>query len=324
VVLVTPLIEAAKELYPNAEIHALVIPQTAVLLKNNPHLDKVWQYDKRSGERGFRAFRFWIRRIREQHYDVALVPHRSLRSAVLVYAARIPIRIGFKSSAGRWLFSRAISYSKQSHEIERNLDLLRPFGWEDKVIPPRLFPAEPEHDRIDRILSAYDLIDKPLVAIAPGSVWPTKRWLKKRFAEVIDQLWEQRRVQCILVGGPDDEALSNEILQYVHAPCISLTGQLSLLESAELLSRCKAALTNDSAPCHLSVSVSTPAVAIFGPTVTAFGFAPFGQNNQVLETMDLDCRPCGIHGGIKCPKKHFLCMKRIQTDKVVQTLEQYL
>ena len=99
---------------------------------------------------------------------------------------------------------------------------------------------------------------------------------------------------------------------------------VSLLESAELIRRCQAALTNDSAPCHLAVSVGTPVVAIFGPTVPAFGFAPYGPHNQIVEITDLDCRPCSIHGTRKCPKKHFLCMKRITVHEVIETLNPFL
>ena len=323
-VLATPLVEATRKHFPEAEVHILVIPETAILLENNPHLDKVWPYDKRSGEKGLGAFQSWTRKLRHAHFDLALVPHRSLRSAALVFGAGIPVRVGFRNSAGRWLLNQTVRYPGDCHEVERNLELLRPFGWEGEVPPPQLFPGGREQKRIDTILSGHNLNKQPLVTIAPGSIWPTKRWLKERFAGVIQSLWKKHQVQCVLVGGPDDEVLAAAIVHLAQVPCLNQTGKLTLLESAELIKRCCVALTNDSAPCHLAAAVGTSVVAIFGATVPAFGFAPFGTNNQVLEINDLNCRPCGIHGGTKCPKKHFLCMKRIETEPVVKALERYL
>src|SRR3972149_224984 len=81
VILTTPLIRAAKETFPEAKVSALVIPETLELLKNNPHLEKVIVYDKR--KRG----KFWplIKKLKREQFELALVPHRSLRSALIAF-----------------------------------------------------------------------------------------------------------------------------------------------------------------------------------------------------------------------------------------------
>lgn len=60
----------------------------------------------------------------------------------------------------------------------------------------------------------------------------------------------------------------------------------------------------------------TPVVSIFGATVPEFGFGPYGENDVVIETQGLECRPCAIHGGETCPIKTFVCMKNIETARV--------
>jgi heptosyltransferase-2 len=64
-------------------------------------------------------------------------------------------------------------------------------------------------------------------------------------------------------------------------------------------------------------------VAIFGPTVPGMGFAPFGKKHSTIG-IALYCRPCGAHGGKKCPERHFRCMKDIQVMDVQRQLERYL
>ncbi|HEY6193358.1 MAG TPA: glycosyltransferase family 9 protein, partial [Bacteroidota bacterium] len=98
----------------------------------------------------------------------------------------------------------------------------------------------------------------------------------------------------------------------------------SILQSAELIRRCRALVCNDSAPMHLAVAVRTPVVAIFGATVPEFGFAPIGERDVVLETKGLPCRPCSIHGGDVCPVKTFVCMLDIPVGRVVEAVEKLL
>jgi heptosyltransferase-2 len=62
-----------------------------------------------------------------------------------------------------------------------------------------------------------------------------------------------------------------------------------------------------------------PVVAIFGSTIPEFGFAPYGEGNTIIEKK-IECRPCGIHGKNKCPKKHFNCMTEITTQEVFEAL----
>ena len=165
--------------------------------------------------------------------------------------------------------------------------------------------------------------EQPVVAVAPGSVWPTKRWLSEGFAGVVEILWRKRRVRSVLVGGEGDVALGGAIAERVGKAAANAVGRFSLLASAEVIRRCRVILTNDTAPLHLAVAVGTPVVAVFGPTVPAFGFAPYGAGHTVIQRR-LACRPCAIHGGKRCPEKHFRCMREISSEEVVRVVEGYL
>ena len=323
VVLAAPLAEGLKGAHPEAEVHFLVIPETAVLLKNNPFIRKVWTYDKGGSERGVSSFFRLVRKLRREGFNLAVVPHRSLRSALLVRWAGIPRRIGFRNSAGAVFFTDLVPYPKNVHEVERNFRLIQSTGWKE-IIPPRLYPGAEEVEAVDRFLEETGIVsERNFVAVAPGSVWPTKRWVPEGFAGAAKTLWERHHIRSILIGGEEDADLGNGMVEKCGAGVVSAIGKLSLLASAELIRRCRVILTNDSAPLHLAAAVGTPVVAVFGPTVPAFGFGPYGDGHTIVERK-LPCRPCGVHGGRKCAEQHFRCMKDISVEEVLQALEGYL
>ncbi len=325
--LAIPLIQVLRAHYPTALIDFLVIPGVADLPANHPAINEVIIFDKRNKDSGLGGMIRSASNLRKKKYDVAIIPHRSMRSAVLVRLAEIKRRIGFDKSAGSFLFTDVVHYDGSIHEIERNLSLLKVLGIKSNVKEyPRLFPSLHDRQQVDLLLSEFGIQQlDTLISIAPGSVWNTKRWLKERFIELIDKL-TQINYQIVLVGGREDSDLCEEIRGTVSSKKVySAAGKLSLLQSAELIRRCRVLVSNDSAPMHLAVSVGTPVVAIFGATDPKFGFAPYGASDIIVETKGLTCRPCSIHGGKRCPIRTFDCMKLISAnvvyDKVINLIK---
>ena len=67
-------------------------------------------------------------------------------------------------------------------------------------------------------------------------------------------------------------------------------------------------------------AVGTPVVAIFGPTVPAFGYTPYGAANRIVEHANMPCRPCDRHGPQVCPLGHHRCMTEIPAGRVLAEL----
>jgi len=317
-VLTLPLVQVLKKVDVEAAIDILVIPRTSELFSSHPAVRQVLCFDKRGKDNGLSGLRRFARLMAERKYDVALVPHRSLRSALLARLARIPSRIGFDKSAGWFLMTQRVQYEPSLHEVERNLSLLRPLGIQvaEKELPS-LFPTPADVQKVDEFLDSSGLTKaSALIGIAPGSVWQTKRWLKERYAEVTRNLIDDE-FSAVLVGGIEDVQLCQEIKAWIPSDRVAISaGRLSVLQSAELIRRCKALVSNDSAPLHLAVAMRTPVLAIFGSTVPEFGFAPYGDHSVTLGTNGLSCRPCSVHGSQRCPIKTFDCMVNISTEAV--------
>ncbi len=320
VVLTTPLIRSIAMHFPGAAIHVLVTPQTADILLANPHIEKVIVYDKRARDKSMAASLRLIGDLRTQRYEMAFLPHRSLRSAWLAYGAGIPERTGFSRKAASWLYSKRVPYDRGVHEAERYLRLLLPFTSDSFDATPEVFYRPQEEEETRRFLAEHVQADPSLlVAMAPGSVWATKRWFAERFAEVANRLQQELHASVVLFGGQTDRPLCEHISAMMDQPAIVAAGRLSLLQSAALLATCRVVLSNDTGLMHIAAAVKVPVVAIFGPTVPEFGFYPFGPGHTIVQT-EIDCRPCGAHGARRCARNDFACMRRIGSEEVYETV----
>jgi heptosyltransferase II len=317
-VLTLPLVQAVRKKYPASTVDIVVTPKSKDLFVNHPDIREPIVFDKRGRDKGIGGLLRMARHLQSRSYDLALIPHRSLRSAALALLAGIPARIGFDRSAGRLFLTGTAMYRKDLHEIDRNLSLLEAIGLGHVARElPRLFPSEADRKKVDRLLIELEVgtLDN-LVAIAPGTIWNTKRWPKERFASLAVNL-DEVGAEVVLIGGVEDEGICNEIRNLSSSSHVyDASGSLTLLQSAELIKRCRLLICNDSAPLHLATAVGTPVVAIFGATVPEFGFGPTGPMDVVVEIKGLKCRPCTSHGGAKCPIKTFECMYEITQDRV--------
>ncbi|HEV8539369.1 MAG TPA: lipopolysaccharide heptosyltransferase II [Bacteroidota bacterium] len=326
VILTLPVVEKLKSMSPAANIDVVAGPRAVELMAGHPAVRRAISYEKRGRQSGISGLLQMIRILREQRYDAALVPHRSLRSAVLVAASSIPRRVGFDSSAGAFMFTDRVKYESSDHEVDRNLQLLRPLGFPPgRKEYPHLYPSKQDRESIGMLLASNAPDDtQPLIGIAPGTVWNTKRWLRESFVALIGKILADG-CAVVLIGGREDGELCADICSAVSSPGVfSAAGRCTLLQSAELIRRCRVLVSNDSAPMHLAVAMQTPVVAIFGATVPEFGFAPYGVHDIVLGTEGLQCRPCSIHGGDRCPIQTFDCMKRISAGDVYAAIRKVL
>jgi heptosyltransferase-2 len=317
-VLTTPLFAFLARSGP---VDVVCTPAAAALIANNPSVRDVIAYDKRGTERGARGFAALASRLRARKYDAAYLAQGSVRSGALVAAAGIGDRVGFASSAGRLFYTTRIAPIDNIHHAARLLSLgtrapLRDPGRTD--LQPHLYPGERERAAVDKLLgdrrdsTAFRDYEKPLIALAPGSVWATKRW--PFYPDLARALVNDATI--VIVGAEADRPLAEAILAATDGTAIDATGRLSLLASAELIGRAALLITNDSAPQHLASAMNTPTLAIFGPTVPEFGFGPLAEKSRVLGHTDLDCRPCDRHGPQQCPLRHWRCMRDISADDV--------
>ena len=313
-VLALPMATAIKRAAPDCRLTFVTTPISAQIATACSDIDNVLSYDKRGLEKGYSGIKAMAEKLKG--CDLVISPHRSLRSTIIAKKSGAKTTVGFNTGSLSVLFSKRAKYNPKIHEIERNLKLLENFeDYEyDKDICARLTfnettIAEAEHKVED--------ISGPYVVLAPGSVWATKRWKGEYFAELAKMI-ESKGLQVVIIGGKEDINIAEQITTSTKAH--SLAGKTSILESIYIISKAKAIVTNDSSPIHFAGLVSCPTIAIFGATIPEFGFAPRGKKDKAIGVENMKCRPCGIHGGRKCPIGTHDCMKKITPEQVFSEL----
>ncbi len=320
--LTTPLIEAVHRLWEHTEIYLLANSNAASLLDDHPFLKYVYPYAKRGEDSRLSGFCRVCKEIRLWRCDLALIPHRSLRSALIAFLARIPLRVGFVGTPGALFYTHQVRREPELQETARNLRLLSIFSpILGETLAPRLYPSEKMKQQVSRWLANH-LIENEFIAFAPGSIWETKRWNLNHWIKLAELIFTSTGYPIIIVGGSEDRELGERICA-TQARISIAAGELSILESTELLSRAKLLITGDTAPLHLAVAMNIPVLAIFGPTVPEFGFAPTNDHDRIIG-LELPCRPCAIHGSRRCPLKHHDCMNKLLPEAVFAVVREML
>lgn len=360
-ILTLPLIQQLKKSFPFAEIDVLVLKGLENVLQNNPIISKVITYDKKENEKGLTGILKIAKRLKLNNYKMAFVLPGSVKTAIAVYLARIPRRIGTNHSTalllfkdkikfpeelseapGSWLimglenlyqklggknsfisllFTDVVKLNPTYHAVKRHLQLLEPLNILSDENKPKLYPGKKDIEIVDEVLFDFGL--RNIITIAPGSIWETKKWIEGGYIELIKKVIGGKNV-VILVGGESDSTICERIALSVNSQYLkNLCGKLGLLQSAEVIRRSKVLVTNDSAPMHIASAIGTSCVVIYGPTSPLFGFTPIGNYHEILQK-ELECRPCTPHGGEHCPIWTHDCMEMISVEEVLEAVKKII
>lgn len=301
VVLTLPLLlRLAEQAGP---VDVVTTPEAAPILEGHPAVRRVIAFDKRGVARGVSGLWRLARQLRGAGYHQAILVQGSLRTGLLAWLAGIPNRVGFAGAPGAMFYTERRRRPETGHMSARLGALEGGAG----VPRPWLTPSPRSQSGAATWLDQAG-VDGEFIVLAPYARWGTKRW--PGFAELARRL----PGPLVIIGGRSDrteaEALAGQDPERIRVAA----GTLSLPETAALIARARVVIANDSIALHLATALDRPVVAIFGPTVPAFGFGPL--SGTVVEHPDLSCRPCSDHGPAVCPLGHHRCMRELSADTV--------
>ncbi|MBV9708570.1 MAG: glycosyltransferase family 9 protein, partial [Chloroflexi bacterium] len=192
------------------------------------------------------------------------------------------------------------------HEAEYNMAIAQAVG--SAIRNTNLTVPLTDEERRQARLFVYgdaeaESVERPIIAMHPGSggYSTARRWAPERFAQLADTLFHDVGGQLLLLGGPEEAELHQQVIRDMHSgmPVRSLAGKGSIKVAAAVLELVDLFVGNDSALMHLATAVGAPTVAIFGLTnFKAWG--PYtgdakGQLATVVH-LDLPCMPCFYRG----------------------------
>ncbi len=313
VILASAVVEKLHEFHPTSQIDFLLRKGNESLFATHPFLSKVLVWDKKKNKLS-EILRI-LSEVRQGRYDYIINLHRFASSGFITAFSGAKNKIGFDKNPLSFLFNQKYIHKigDGTHEVNRNQQLISSIT-NSKPSSPKLYPS---HKDFQKVLEYKNV---KYVCIAPASVWFTKQWSTHKWVELINLIPTEQNVY--LLGAPSDFSLCEEIKSAITSHeigkrVINLSGKLSFLESAALMKDATMNYVNDSAPLHLASSVNASVTAVFCSTIPEFGFGPLSDKSFIAQTKEnLSCRPCGLHGKISCPEKHFKCSESIRPEDV--------
>jgi heptosyltransferase-2 len=342
-VMTTPALLCLREKFPGAHIALLAPEKLRELWLNHPAVDEVISFA--GGESVFSIGK----KLRHKKFDIALVLPNSPRSALEVFLARIPQRIGYarpwrnffltqvvvpragavkmhkrsESEIQRLVSQQPAASSQKSeipetaHQIFEYLNLAAALGANAEPLAPQLFVATEEIEAV-KIKFGLEKIAGPIFGLNPGAEYgPAKRWPVEKFITAAKAIQQRTRCAWLLFGGRNDASITNQIESAIRNPqsaIFNLAGNTSLRELMALLKICRVLLTNDTGPMHVAAALGTPVVVPFGstsPELTGPGL-PGDARNRLIKS-DAPCSPCFLR---ECPID-FRCLNGISVERVV-------
>jgi heptosyltransferase II len=296
-VISVPAVRAIKRGRPDAHITVAAPEKLAAVWRLVDEVDEVLPLP---GGAPFGVARLLKRR---DPFDVALLFPNSLRSALEVWLAGIPRRVGFAGHKRRALLNQVVpdfpKLGPIQHQVHHYLHLARHLGAQ---ITGELSPIA---------TSRNGAASGAFVGLCPGAEYgPAKRWLPERFADVAMRVAAQRGVKWKVFGTAADAANGKIICDAVGSHCENRVGQTTIEQLIDELRTCRLLLTNDTGTMHLATLLGVPVVAVFGSTEHRLT-GPLGDGNVVIRH-HVECSPCFLR---ECPID-FRCMHAVGAEEV--------
>jgi ADP-heptose:LPS heptosyltransferase len=297
-----PSVLALIKRFPTARFTWLVESNSAGLLKGIPNLE-ILEIDRKALRSGgplakIRAFSKVISDIKSHRFDLSIDFHGVLKSAILPFLARIPIRVGyekgFSKEGARWFLTHRYSGAfRQVSRYGRNEMLakwLAP-GLEVEPIGFALDVAAKEKIR-------HAMSDQPII-LFPGTSahGRNKRWPAASWAALFRRLHTEHKT--VFAFGPADEAY-REALRELLADIpggLPVLPSFRLTEMAGALGMAKVFVSCDTGPMHMASVQGVPIVALMGPSDSVLNQPwKYGKSRMVIP--EAPCAPCRNR---KCP-----------------------
>jgi heptosyltransferase III len=295
VLIITPLLRALRETFPQARITAVVNSGTEAMLDHNPHLDEVLVYPrKENGRSSLGALRDELRFVddlRKRRFDLTIGLTDGDRSAWYSLFCGARYRVGLPRYAWRKFDPRRRAYNfpvlavaPSMHEVEKHFWLLENAELNLRLGQPgNLCLVVPDELRTWARAQLAPLRPARIIHVHPVSRWLWKCWRNEAMAEVIDWLQTERGARVVITTGPAprERERTREITGLCRTRPLFYDGDLSLGQIAALSAESDGYFGVDTAPMHMAAAVGVPVVALFGPT-NAKNWGPWTPLGQVL------------------------------------------
>ena len=313
IVLTFPVVKAIRKAFPEAKIHFASKKSFETLLLGAEGID---QFHFLSD-----SFSSFKNEVKKERFDYIIDLHNNLRTRRLTLGSLAKIARFNKLNVRKWLFTKwKLKVMPNVHVVDRYMDTLMVLGIHSVNQTRNTFTVPLSNRVIMR--ERFPTVQGPFVTIAIGAQFKTKRVPKEKWVEILHEIDDN----IVLIGGEIDREIGDWLVE--HCPTkvmVNTCGELTILESASVVSQAKSLLTNDTGMMHIAACFDTQIISIWGNTTPEFGmsaYRPEGKKtDKLFQVEGLSCRPCSKIGFQECPKKHFHCMTMQDAKAIASSVD---
>ncbi len=341
VLFTTPLLANIKACWPDIKIGYICNSRAHSALKDNPHIDKIFVYERDEFNTVSRSSRLlflkkilsFIKDISSEGYDMSIDVSMNAFMSFCCWAAGIKYRVGLDYKKRAVFLNKKINISgyEDRHVVEYYLDLLNILNIPIRIRSLELY-INPEDERTADIFWKDHGLDKAIMVIGMvpggGASWGKdavyKRLELKKYAKIADKIIAKFCADIILFGDTKEIELCQDMASmvsdrnHIHIAC----GKLSIAGFASLVKKCALNIVNDGGPLHMAVAAGAKTLSIFGP-VDPCVYGPYPSAGHIVVRKPLPCSPCYRNFRLAACKHHS-CIRDISVDEVFNKIEQSL
>ena len=311
IVLTQSAVQAVRNEFPKAQIHYLTKRVFAPIVNMFNCVDEIHYWENKYT---------LLTNLRKLKFDIAIDLHSKLNTFIIKSFVNAKQTSTYNK---KHFLRRKIVKQKTGMVISSTVSLyftaLKKIGLNSEVSNPKLFPAK--DTTMPKAFTTNE--NTKYIGLFPGALHKTKQYPINQLAKFIDSVPPEWNCQFFIFGSKTEMNLADELNSLTEINIIDLCGKLTLQQLVVAIDKMDTVITNDSGPMHIAAALKKPQIAVFGATHPKLGFAPMNKKAIIL-SVDLQCQPCSLHGGGKCPKEHFNCMKLITAEQILNSLKMIL
>ncbi len=299
----------------HAPVDVLAPPWVAPLFERMPNVGQVFAAPFAHGRLDLKARWRLGQSLKAQGYQNAYILPNSLKSALPIFFAGIPNRIGFTGESRYGLINRRQKLDKQ--KLPRMVDRFLALG------PKAASGADTDIPQLSANLGAFEqlkttlglTIQNRLAILCPGAEYgPAKRWPVEHFASLTRQL-QQAGYTVWTIGSAKDQECGSAIESLSGGIAINLCGRTKLADAIDLMSQADIVVSNDSGLMHVAAALQRPLIALFGSSSPQFT-PPLSKQVAILQH-SVPCSPCFAR---TCRYGHMDCLTQLLPETVMASI----
>lgn len=318
----TPVFREIKKTYPNSKLGVVLDPVTAPLLKNNPHIDEIIEFDK-TRYKGLSGKFSFANLIYKKGYSAALILMPNVSNILTAFWAMIPKRVCiYPNFAGTTIkllirLNTDVEYHAEGRmSLGTYLASLKYFGIINWKMDKEVYASSHGDEKVLNLLKG----GKHLIGIILGTGNQLKDWGKENFLSLAKNIVKKTSARIVLLGSEKERDMGEEIVKSLSSEKVqSLCGAFNLEELPSLIKRLSIVIGADTGLIYMADALNVPVVDIAGPC-NMNDQRPTGKDAVIIQKKDIDCVPCShtFKTPYECRYGHRECITGISVNEAFE------